>query len=250
MTGNTKMAEQLKETRAGREAQLYTTALDCIRQCKTTMQASKLLAKKFIDANPWACDLFGTAAIERQCSDYIRKRYAEINSGKKDSGLSTSSRQLSQGLADDARISPSWKKIDMWPAEESGPVHVKSHVRSFPSAAGGTASLDMFGHNSGDKAKKTAFDASRMRNASAAVKTDIAETILDKLKFSDGRLAAQVPLRDLRCYRNDGVLSDCLLKKIEGKYANPDGGKTIADYLSIEEIEQCVEEAKRLKVAA
>jgi hypothetical protein len=230
------MAEQLANSKIGRQSVLYTTAVSCIQQTATLQQAARLLASKFTAMNPWAAELIGSVQIERSAFDYIRQRHQDM---KKPRGTGQPA-YAESGQTMHASSARNWVPSDIWDIrsgrEGQDPRSSNVHTER--------ASPDL-GHNSG----KTVFDANKMRAAQSAVKSAAADSILNTLKFSDGRLAAMLPIRELSCYKNDGVLAVCFLKKIEGKYANPDRNMAVVDYLSEQEIAECAAEARALKMA-
>jgi hypothetical protein len=242
MAGNTKMAEQLATSKIGKQATLYTAAIDCIQQCSNVQQAARLLAKKFIDANPWAEELLGRVHIEQRALAYVQRRYHEMRSGAGHRIDAKQGQSMTSGTASQSK----WTRNDIMSdgLDDRDGVGQREFARGQKVIANSVS--DTIGHNSGDR---TAFSAKRMLRAQASIKDGVADSILQTLKFSDGRLAASLPLRELRCYQNDGTLAKVLLDKINLKFRNPDINKTITEYLNENEIKICAEEAREIKLA-
>ena len=239
MTDTSKMGEQLATSKLGKQASLYMTAVDCVKQTSTRPQAAKLLAKKFMDKNPWAAELIGLSIIEKQAMAYVQRRYHEMRDGAGPVGVATGG----HGSIASPTAQPSkWSRSD---------------IPATPDRGGAGHTMTASGHASGASAAsdtsrnqdKPPFSPSAMAKAQSAIKGAAADSILQTLKFSDGVLVGALPLRTLRCYENDGTLAKTLLDKIRSKFRNPDTKKTIMEYLNENEIRICAETAKDIKLA-
>jgi hypothetical protein len=89
--------------------------------------------------------------------------------------------------------------------------------------AASSPSPSMLGHNSKTKvARGPAFDPDKMRKSQAGVRNIIAKALADTWKLSDGRLVCKMPLRELACYKKDGVVCTAILETVTNKYPNAD----------------------------
>ena len=103
---------------------------------------------------------------------------------------------------------------------------------------------DMRGHNR--QPRCPAIDPEKFARAQQVNKQQLAETIIDTWKLSDGQRICKLPFYELKRRDEDGIASRVLREAALNKYANLDETQAPEDLLSKDELESCLEKTKQL----